>query len=258
MYKINLIPNVVEQKRKTENIKRNSIIFSIAIVGVTIGTIFITYSIHLATSAQVGFTKKKIVSVNQEKSKYADLEKDVVSLEAGIKGIKGILNGKNQWTKLFVHLENSAPKDVTYNDLSVEKNIITSSLSGNNVESLSRFVKSLNSYEVISLRGSAEPGVTIAVTVGPQSYQTQSRLDGRWVIALPVPSDPTLHIMVKSDQEEFEVVYDPQKKAIEPVKGVKAAVAYLFSRPSTQEFTKGPDGKVSFEAAFNFDESLLW
>lgn len=147
MFKINLVPEVKQEQLKINKI--NTILTSTAIgAGVSILVIIVLFSIYIgARAAQISGIDKETTKVNEELVAYKDLENTVISLETGLAEIKQVLNGGHKWSKFFVELEKVTPVDIQINNFSIENNNISMDLTGRNVKSIDRFIKSFSTYK---------------------------------------------------------------------------------------------------------------
>jgi Tfp pilus assembly protein PilN len=146
--KINLVPEVKQEQIKIAKI--NMIVTSIAtIVGILLAAvvlILITY--NLGIKAQISRIDSDTRKINQELEAYKDLEQTVISLETGLREIKSVLSGGAKWTNLMGELEKATPADIVVNSFAISGQDINMELTGREVKSIDRFLKSFSSYSV--------------------------------------------------------------------------------------------------------------
>lgn len=147
MSKINLIPEVKQQKQKIQRI--NTTVSSIATLsGVILGggiLLLLAYSGVLA--AQIKSTNDKITKTENSIKTMKDLEDQVVVLESGLKNIKNIVDSNKSWTKFFGEIEKATPADVQFLSFSISGNQVNASLKGKDVRSIDRFIASFSDYK---------------------------------------------------------------------------------------------------------------
>lgn len=260
MFKINLVPEVQEQKNKVKKMNATSVTVATVIMVITVGALVLISLAQAALSVQISSTNKKIAEVNKESEKYKELEETVISLEKGLAGVKEIYDGKNQWTKLLEHLEKATPNDVQYKTLKIAEGKIEATLEGTNVNSIARFVESYKAYQVIVLAGSGEANESFAVLVdGAPGGSAQVKSDGTWTYALHI--DPAVNhiVSITGTGKSSNINYVAESKKIESTgEPITAVVKNLFTLIETKEYQKKEDGKVTFSTAFSFDGGLLW
>ena len=148
MFKINLVPEVKQQQQKAYRYNTMATTAAI-IVAIVVGVIvLVLLSYNLAKSRQLSNTNKDIASVKQSLEPYKELEQTVISLESGLTDIKQIINGGTKWSLFFTELEKATPADTQINSLDVKGSEITMDLTGKDVNSIDRFIKSFSSFKV--------------------------------------------------------------------------------------------------------------
>lgn len=259
MFKINLVPEVQENKLKERRNTYYSTVFGISLVAACIAFILLVTGIQLVKAAQLSGTKKKITQVNQDLEEYKELEETVLSLEKGLAGIKEINNGANHWTKLFNHLEKATPIDVSFKSIKLNGKTVEGTLISNSVTSLAKFVESLKSYQVIALAGTGTEGQTLNVTLDNGAQESVVvKSDGKWNFA--VNFDPQLdHELIISDTEgqNTSIKYTANdKKLASTTSSITAEVTYLFENVEATKYAK--DAEITMETKFNFKSEILW
>lgn len=260
MFKINLVPEVQEQKNQIKKMNATSVTIAVVILVITIGSLVLISLAQAALSVQISATQRKIDQVNKDSEPYRELEETVISLEKGLTGVKEIYDGKNQWTKLLDHLEKATPNDVNYTALKISANTIEAGLDGGDVNSLARFVESYKEYQVIVLTGSGQPNETLVVTVDSAPAGTAMvKSTGSWVYALHIDPATPHNIKITNGVRNSDISYVPEGKKLQVAgESVTAQVKNLFTNIETKEYQKKEDGKVSFRTTFSFDGGLLW
>ncbi len=148
MFKINLIPEVKIEQQKLHKI--NAVMTTTATVtGIILGVlIFGLLAYNVTRQVQISSLNSNINKTKEELVAYADLEKTVISLEKGLAEIKQILSGGTKWSKFFVELEKATPADTQIVAFDITGNTITLTVTGNDIRSIDRFIKSFSSYKV--------------------------------------------------------------------------------------------------------------
>jgi len=260
MFKINLVPEVQQQKQKIA--KRNTVatIVAVGIIAVCVVTLFIIGAVKVAENLELNKTNKEIEDIKVESEQYKELEETVISLEEGLAGIKQILSGDNAWTKLLPHLEAATPEDVQYSQISLSGNQIQADLKGKNINSLARLIESYKNYNIVVLKGTAQPEETITVTLdeGAESIATVSS-NGIWNTALAFNPKDDHAITIKTNQNnEIKLSYDANSKTLSsPESSISAEVKNLFSNIETTQYSKEGEN-ISFNISFNFDSEAIW
>lgn len=148
MSKINLIPEIKQEQIKIR--KLNILSTSIAVVAgsIVFVVIIILLSFIAVQKAQINGVEKETNKVNDQLKAYKNLEETVITLERGLNEAKSVLNGGPRWTIFFAELEKATPGDIQINNFSIQDNAISLSLTGKNVESIDRFIKSFSNYKL--------------------------------------------------------------------------------------------------------------
>ncbi|MDD5693546.1 MAG: PilN domain-containing protein [Patescibacteria group bacterium] len=148
MFKINLIPEVkIEQQRLH---KINTTVTTVAtVVAIVLGVvIFGLLAYNVSRQVQISSLNSSINKTKEELVAYADLEKTVLSLEKGLAEIKQILAGGTKWSKFFAELEKATPADTQITSFDIKGDTITLTVTGKDVRSIDRFIKSFSNYKV--------------------------------------------------------------------------------------------------------------
>jgi hypothetical protein len=256
MFDINLVPEVQHQKQ--EKAKRNTLatFTAIGIVGVSVLTLVVLGSLKVASTLSLNSTKNKIAKVEAESEQYKELEKAVLSLEAGLAGVKSTLNGQNDWTLLLPHLEIATPGDVSYKNMIIEGQTINANLAGRQVESVARFIESYKNYRVLVMKGAGTPQETVKFTFDGVDYATSIRGDGTWVYALKTPTDSDFTISL-GGAKVGEIIYLADTKSLSSVTGVDSQIINLFTEINTKQYSK-EGSTVTFDATFKVATEALW
>ena len=151
MFKINLIPEVKIEKQKIH--KLNAIMTTLAtITAIVLGVMIIALLVYNVTrQVQISSLNSNINKTKEALVAYADLENTVISLEKGLKEIKQILTGGTKWSKFFVELEKATPADVQITSFEISGNTITLTITGSDIRSIDRAIKSFSNYKVCLL-----------------------------------------------------------------------------------------------------------
>lgn len=260
MFKINLVPEVQEEKQKVKKINTMATAFAITIIGLCIFALLVLSGLLLAKNSELSSTKKEIVSTEGEIAKYKELEETVVSLEQGLAGARQILDGENRWTKLLFHLEKATPGDVQFIRLKLTNDKIEADLKGQNINSLARFSESFKEYKVISLSGPGEQGESVNITIdGGPAEAAMVKTNGRWIYAANFDPAKDHEIAVDVGENKKETIkYKAADKKIESdTKDIQTETKNLFSEVETNQYDK-KDNMVEFKTTFKFNGSLIW
>jgi Tfp pilus assembly protein PilN len=260
MFQINLVPEVQQQKQTQAKRNTYATFFSVSLIVITISGLVIMGAIKIGQDVSLKSTQTKIDSVKAESEQYKELEETVLSLEAGLNGVKDILGGKNNWTRLLPHMEAAMPSDVAYTSLEINGNLIKAELKGKTVGSLARFIESYKSYKVVSLSGVTTPGLKVEVVIGDSDpVEVTSNSLGKWTRAITFNPDSNIEIVVKDGEKETKLSYSAEKKLIESSDpSIGAALITLFENMNTTRYEKEETGWIRFDATFNFNEGALW
>lgn len=144
MSKINLIPEVRQQKLKVQ--QTNKLVTSVAII---IGIVMVAVILGLAAyagviTAQKNSVDSQIATVQNSLDTMKDLESTVSNLENGLTNIKSIIAGDKDWNKLLGLFEQYTPSDVQVTAFSVDSGQVSLSLVGKSVQSIDRFINSFS------------------------------------------------------------------------------------------------------------------
>jgi len=148
MFKINLVPEVKQQQQKAYRYNTMATTTAI-IVGIVVSVIILgLISYNVAKARQLSNTNKDIASVEQSLEPYKDLEQTVLLLEGGLTDIKEIINGGSKWSLFFTELEKVTPSDTQITGFDIKGNEITMDVTGQDVNSIDRFIKSFSSFKM--------------------------------------------------------------------------------------------------------------
>jgi len=148
MFKINLVPEVKQQQQKAYRYNTMATTTAI-IVGIVVSVIILgLISYNVAKARQLSNTNKEIASVEQSLEPYKDLEQTVLLLEGGLTDIKEIINGGSKWSLFFTELEKVTPSDTQITGFDIKGNEITMDVTGQDVNSIDRFIKSFSSFKM--------------------------------------------------------------------------------------------------------------
>jgi len=260
MFKINLAPEIQQEKQAQAKKNNYAIIGSLSIVSVTIAIIIIIGSLTAVQNIRLNNTKEDIEKINKESEQYKDLEKTVLSLEEGLGGVKSIIEGKNSWTKLFPHLETATPHDITFKSLGISpEGQITASLEGINVGSLARFIESYKRYQVISLSGSGNPGDIVSINHNGKETQKTIMPSGSWKHATHINPNNPQELIITTGEDVYRLSYSPDNKQITSDRnGILFAVKNLFTNVTTKGYSVNENGLIGFESTFDIQGGLLW
>lgn len=263
MFRINLVPEIQEQKQKLNRINYTTTVVSIICGSVTVVVLLIIGGMLVANKSGISSAEKKITSLNNQLAEYKELEENVLSLESGLAGAKAIIDGSNNWTLLLPHLEKATPADIKFTRLALKDNLITAELAGRDVNSLARFVESFKKYEIYGLNGVGVSGDNVLISIDSgEPAEIRVKTDGQWLY--PISFDPAVAhtITVKPTGETEETLakanYNPETKEITTESGtISIEKKNLFSSVEVSQY-KEEDNSISFEAVITFDGAILW
>jgi Tfp pilus assembly protein PilN len=258
MFSINLVPEI--QKQKQAQAKRNAIatVVGIAIIGVVVLTLLVIGSLKVSANIRLDNTEKNIDEIKAESEQYKELEETVVTLESGLLAIKQTMDGENNWTLLFPHLEAATPQDVTYRSLTIEGDTVEATLVGESVDSIARYLKSYENYQAVTLSGVGKPQEEISFVINNQNIGTSKvKSDGRWVYSLRVPTEEDFVLEIDGTSKE-KVTFTQATKTLKSESGnVTTGISNLFTDLVTKQYTKDGSG-VNFSATFKITTGVLW
>jgi Tfp pilus assembly protein PilN len=147
MSKINLIPEVKQQKQRQQKI--NALATSVATITAVIlgGLSIILLAYNGLLSTQIGSINNKISKTEDSLKAMKSLEEQVVNLEMGLKNIKLIVEKNRSWTKFFGEIEKATPGDIQFTSLSVNTNQVRATIKGKDIRSIERFIQSFNNFK---------------------------------------------------------------------------------------------------------------
>lgn len=267
MFKINLVPEVQEEKQKLSRTNYIVTAVSLSVLGAIVIALVIIGGITVTNKALLAGVEKDIRTVNTELLQYKDLEEVAMSLENGLAGARQILDGTNSWQKLLYHMEKATPADTRYTKLTLSNGVISASLEGRDVNSLARFVESYKKYELVVLSGSGSWGEQAYVTVDDINISTVPvKSNNQWVFSTAFDLNTNHKITIERKTSSGEVVgektsftYDATKKEMtsDQPNGVNIKTAKLFNSVEVSQYKK-VGSTVTFDATMNFDGALLW
>lgn len=192
MLKINLVPEVQQQKDRLVKINYYTMLICVVFIATTIISLMVIYGITLTTRQMIKNRENKISDLNTEIGKYKELEEIVLSLEKGLDEAKKILDGSRDWNKLLPHIEKATPKDIRFSELKLEDGLISAKIEGKDLNSIARFVQSFKNYQTVKLTGTGAVGKkSLYLTIDdndPETITVES--DGQWSYFLSF--DPTI------------------------------------------------------------------
>ncbi len=140
MSKINLIPEVRQQKLKVQQL--NATVTSTAVVlAVVVGIVTFSLAGYAGVMAtQKASIERDIVTTQDSLDTMKDLEATVLNLELGLKNIKAIIDGNKNWNNLFLVFEKNTPTDIQISNLTMNSGLLSLSMKGKEVRSIDRFL----------------------------------------------------------------------------------------------------------------------
>jgi len=174
MSKINLVSDIRLQKIKLK--KRNFFVTLSAVVSlaVILVVILILQGYKWSQVIILDNTKKKIAKTDEELKDYKDIEEMVINIEQGLKAINDIESSGAKWSKFLPVLEKVTPNDIQFTEFSQTGNKFSAKASGKSVQSISRLINSLESYE--HKENDTQSGAKLFKNVNVDGYDTQNSL----------------------------------------------------------------------------------
>jgi Tfp pilus assembly protein PilN len=258
--RINLVPEVQEQKIQGQKINSIATISATVIIVITVLTIIIINVIMISEKAILAGVQNRIEAVQEESQKHRELEESVISLDKGLKEAKKIILGENSWTQLFPHLEAATPSGIRFTKLQVSAGQIEAELATNNVDELSKFVDSYKNYRVLAVSGQSAPGEVVTLTVSGQESQARANLAGGWTLSLRVSEQEDFEAVVQVGSKEFaRAKYSSSSKKFEGGENINPQIKNLFKAVAVEGYTKDKEsGSVAFTAKMNYEGGILW
>jgi hypothetical protein len=260
MFKINLVPEIIELKQKVKKVNRVATISAISLLAVLGVITMIIGGIDMAKKSELTNIKAKISATEQDASQYKELEDNVLSLEKGLAGAREIIDGSNSWSKLLPHLEKATPQGIKYTQLDITSGQIVGSLRGAAVESLAKYVASYQGYKVLYLSGPGQKDQTVSISVdGGTAEILNVKTSGRWSYAAGVdPSTDHQFVITSLDGTKATIQYIASTKEVQSTDpNVSAEARVLFTSVSTNEYRKIDEG-IAFDVIIAFDPEVLW
>lgn len=260
MFKINLAPEIQQQKQSRARKNTYATLFSIILVAVTVAALVIIGAITVAQGARLNSVKTRIDEVNKESENYKELENTVLSLEAGLNGVRSALDGKNSWTRLLPHIEAATPAEVTFKSLDISSDgTIDATLETRTIDALAKFIESYKRYQVIALRGEGSPGEKVIIKSGEISLETTITPGGRWAQAIKINPNQSSEITVNIGEKRFTLNYSSDTRSITTdTPGLQFERKNLFKNINTTRYERGDGGVIKFDSTFNIQEGVLW
>lgn len=259
MFKINLIPEVQEKKKRLKKINVYSTVFGVVVIALCLLAMILISGLQFAKRSELNSTEAKIGEVQKEIDTYKELEKTVLSLEQGLNSARQIIDGTNRWTKLLYHMEKATPSDVQYTSLKLTADQVDAELNGKSVNSIARLVDSYKIYKVIVISGNASPGDKISVNMGGSSEDVFVKSDGSWVFPINIDLNTDQEITINLGQDKIEKIkYLTNDRKLESTSDViKAEAKNLFTKIEATEYQK-KDNIVEFKVKFSFEKGAIW
>ncbi len=146
MAKINLMPDVKQERIKTKRRNFFVTITAIVILAATILALIVMQGYKWALDYNLARTKEDISRTNDELKNYADIEQTVTNIEQGLQAINQVSSSEPRWSLFLPQLEKVTPNDVQYTQFSQEGNTFKASAVGKSVVSIARTIKALENY----------------------------------------------------------------------------------------------------------------
>ncbi len=146
MSKINLMPDVKQEKIKTKRRNFFVTIAAMAILAITILALLVLQGYKWALDYNLSRTKQDIASTNDELKNYADIERIVDDINQGLAAINQVQAQEPKWSLFLPQLEKVTPNDIQYTQFSQNGNTFKASAVGKNVVSIARAIKALDDY----------------------------------------------------------------------------------------------------------------
>lgn len=147
MANINLVPEVKKEQLRLKQTNLAVTTTAVVVGGVLLATILLLGSLLGYRKSMISVNEKKINKITEELKPYKDLEESVLTLESGLAEIKGILTGGRDWTAFYGNIEKATPADVRFTNLKVSGSSIIAEMSGHDVKSVDRFIRSFSEYK---------------------------------------------------------------------------------------------------------------
>jgi len=144
MSKINLIPEVRQQKLRAMQINRMVTSMAVVLGAITVAIILGLAGYAGVVTAQKNSIDGQITKVQDSLDTMKDLEATVSNLENGLNNIKSIIAGNKDWNQLLGLFEKYTPSDIQITSFSVDGGAVSLSLKGKTVESIDRFIASFS------------------------------------------------------------------------------------------------------------------
>lgn len=260
MFKINLVPEVQEEKVRSQKINSVATFASAGVVAICVITAAIMGGFYVVKNGELEDTKRAIASTEEEVGQFKDLEKTVLSLEQGLAGVKQILDGNNRWTKLLPHLEKATPSDIKFTKLTLSEGKVSADLEGQSVNSLARFVESYKKYKLVAISGKTSNIQTVSIVIdGGASESVQVKLDGTWLYGTNFDPEKDHEITIDlGEGKKASVKYNAKEKKLDAnEESITAEVKTVFTNVETKEYSK-KGSNVVFSATFDFDKKAIW
>jgi Tfp pilus assembly protein PilN len=147
MANINLVPEVKKEQARNKQINVTVTTVAFVVGGIVVAAIVLLGSLYGYRTAMIASANKNIEKINTELKPYKELEDSVATLENGLREIKGIVAGGRDWTAFYGDIEKATPADVQFTTFKVTGNSVSADVTGKNVQSIDRFMRSFSAYK---------------------------------------------------------------------------------------------------------------
>lgn len=168
MSKINLVPDFRLEKIKTK--RRNFLItfFSAITIIIMVVLVVLLQSLQYVQKYNLERTEKDISKTKDELKEYSDIESMVINIEQGLKAIDEMSKSESKWSLFLPELEKITPNDIRFSDFNQEGTTFKARAEGQNITSLARLIKSLETYKYVKPETPSTPDASNEQTVQNQ------------------------------------------------------------------------------------------
>ena len=147
MLNINLVPEVKKEQARLKKINITVTTVAVIVGGALLAVVLLLASLYGYRATRISSVGNDIKKIESDLSTYKELEKSVDTLETGLAEINKIVAGGRNWTSILEQVEAATPADIQFNSFQIAGNSVSASLTGGNIKSIDRFIKSFTGYK---------------------------------------------------------------------------------------------------------------
>lgn len=151
MFKVNLAPEIQQERIRVKRINFLATIISVVIGGLLFLVLFVLLGADALWTGQRNKVQHDIDSVNAElnSDEFKQLADTVISLQNSLSSIDQLIKNRPSWRRFFEYLESATPQDIQINSITISDNgQLNMQLTGYSPDSVGRFIKAFQDFQV--------------------------------------------------------------------------------------------------------------